>query len=425
MLDPKAVTKMVEDQIASMVNDQVLETFATGEWLEPIEQKIIKYSQDRILGKFANSSAIPEIANAIKSSVEELFKAGQIPGIDQYVDQTIVRQTIDQSVEALVTSAIDTLGRDPIWLEKIEHMINQAVVQRTLASISSIDIGTIIKERVDDNMQMFRKDILDNFSSTGIDDQATACQLTILDEHTVIENQLTAHSVNVVESLSVKDLVVKGSINTDNHSWSTLADTITSKTLDRINSQWKEKLVEQVKDNIRIEGIEFDRVKIGDYYVIDGNRLTDAVTETNIQKLGKLKTLQVSGDTNLYNTLLVKKDRVGINTEDPDSALSIWDEEVSVGIGKFKQQEAYIGTNRAQGLNIGVNKDAQITIDTNGITAIKKLRVGQHRVGFGIEVPNWSGTRGDIIFNSNPVPGSPFAWVCLGAFKWKTIKAVE
>ena len=94
-------------------------------------------------------------------------------------------------------------------------------------------------------------------------------------------------------------------------------------------------------------------------------------------------------------------------------------------IGKFKQQEAYIGTNRTQGLNIGVNKDAQISIDTTGITAIKKLRVGQHRIVFGTEVPNWSGTRGDLIFNSNPTPNSPFAWVCLGAFKWKTIKAIE
>jgi len=299
MLDPNAITKLVEDQIASVVNDQVLETFATGEWLEPIEQKIIKYSQDRILGKFANSSAMPEIVSAVKSSVTELFNSGQIPGIDQYVEQSQIQQAIDLAVESLVASSIDLLGKDPVWLEKIERMINQAVVQRTLASLSSTDIGSIIKERVDENMQLFRKDILDNFSSTGIDDRASQCQLTILDDHTIVENQLTAHAVNVVESLSVKDLVVKGSINTDNHSWTTLANTISAKTLDQVNNQWKDKLVNQVKDSIRIDGIEFDRIKIGDYYIVDGNRLTDAVTETNIQKLGKLKTLQVAGDTNL------------------------------------------------------------------------------------------------------------------------------
>ena len=42
MLDPKIVTKMVEDQIAKSVDDQVMEVFATDGWLQPIEQKIVK-----------------------------------------------------------------------------------------------------------------------------------------------------------------------------------------------------------------------------------------------------------------------------------------------------------------------------------------------------------------------------------------------
>ena len=106
-------------------------------------------------------------------------------------------------------------------------------------------------------------------------------------------------------------------------------------------------------------------------------------------------------------------------------ALSIWDEEVSVVIGKNKAKQAYIGTNRDQGLVIGVNRLPQIEIDSAGLTAIKKLQVGLHKISHNTAVPGWSGTRGDIVFNSNPGPDRVFAWVCLGTFKWQTLKSAE
>ena len=118
--------------------------------------------------------------------------------------------------------------------------------------------------------------------------------------------------------------------------------------------------------------------------------------------------------------------RIGINTKNPDMALSIWDEEVSISAGKHKENTAYVGTSRQQGLAIGVNKTPAIEIDATGLTAIKKLQLGIHKVNLGNEVPNYSGTRGDIVFNAVPTIDSPvFAWQCLGGFKWKVIKAVQ
>ena len=127
----------------------------------------------------------------------------------------------------------------------------------------------------------------------------------------------------------------------------------------------------------------------------------------------------------LNETVNVIRKRVGVNTEEPEMAISVWDEEVCVSVGKYKNQQAYIGTNRNHAVSIGVNKEPQITLDTEGLTTVKKIRVGQHRIGHASEVPGWSGTRGDIMFNSNPTPGSAFGWVCLGAFKWKALKVVE
>jgi hypothetical protein len=317
------------------------------------------------------------------------------------------------------------LGTDPAWLEKIETMINQAVVRRTVATIGSIDINTIIHQRVDENMEKLKVELLANFSSTGIDDKATSCQLTVMDDTTVIENTLTARAARFVESVTVKDLSVTGSINTDNHSWNALAADISAKTLTQLDSDWRDLLISQVADEIKQNGIKFDNVKIDDQPLVAGGQLSKSITRSSLQKLGRLEDLVVLGETSLNETVTVVKQRLGINTEQPDSALNVWDEEVSVSVGKYKNQEAYIGTNRNQSLNFGVNRLPHVTIGTDGVTSINKLRVAQYMIGHGTTVPNYSGTKGDIVFNADPVPGGAFAWVCLGNFKWKTLRAVE
>lgn len=426
MLDTKALTELVEKQIAETVNQQVAEVFATDEWLEPIEQKIVKYTQDRILGKFSNSSALPEIVGAIKVSVSDLFSSGAIPGIEQYVDLITIKQTIDQAVENIIETAIHDMARDPVWLEKIERMVNQAVVQRTVAGLTSIDLASVIRQRVDENMADLDEKIVKKVKTHGIQDLAKQCELTVMNEHVVVENCLTAKQIEVVESAVIKDLAVTGSINVDNRSWQTLSRDISQKTLDQLTPEWKTMLVNQVTKEVQKNGIEFHQLRIDGETVIVGDTLSRKVTQSNLQKVGILKELAVNGEAHINNTVSILNKRMGVNTQEPEMALSVWDEEVSILTGKFKNQTGYIGTGRAQGLAIGVNREPAIEIDIDGLTAVKKLRVGLHRIGHGNDVPNYSGTKGDVVFNANPNLNNPvFAWVCLGGFKWKVVKAVE
>lgn len=424
MIDTNALNKLIEEQITQAVSNQIDTVFQSSDWQKPIEEKIIKYSQDRIIGKFNNSAIIPELLDTIKHSVEELFANGQVPGIDSFIDQVSIKQSVDHAVENTIERAVNELSLDSKWLEKIERQINQAIVQRTISGLSSIDVGSVIKSRVDDNMAKWRKDILVNFHSTGIADQSTSRQITVMDDTTVVENKLTARDLSVVESLSVKNLSVKGSINTDNQSWNTLADIISEKTLKQLTVDWRQTLIAQVAEEIKNQGINFEKVKLNGQYVIDGSKLANGITETNIEKLGTLKELSVTGPASINNTFNVVNKRVGINTEEPESALSVWDEEVNVLVGKHKNKQAYIGTSRDHSLVLGVNRLAQLEIDTSGLTTVKKLQIGLHKISHGTEVPNYSGTRGDIVFNANPTT-DVFAWVCLGGFKWKLLRAVE
>lgn len=422
MLDPNAITRMVEEQIAKTVNEQTSTVLSSDEWLESLEQKVLQYTQDRILSKFANATTMPEIVDAVKDSVSKLFEEGKIPGVKEFVDSAVIRATVDQAIEQMTLLAVEQFGQDPQWQARVEAQINQAITQNTLAVLGSIDLNPIIKQRVDDNMKVFQQNMLKEFASTGINDQATACQLTVTDDTVVVENCLTAHSINVVESATIQNLVVKGSINTDNFAWSQLSADISQKTLDNLTEQWQDTLVDQVAAKIATRGIDFKQVTVDGMKLVDGNRLSKSITQTNIQVLGTLDNLSVIGDAHIGAASILKT-RIGINTATPEMALSVWDEEVSVGIGKFKNGQAYIGTSRLQGLVIGVNRQPQIEIDADGLTKIKKLQLGLHKVSFDTAVPGWSGTRGDMVFNSNPGPDLVFAWVCLGAYKWQPLKS--
>jgi len=341
------------------------------------------------------------------------------------LDPVLIQQMVERAVEENILSVIDTLTQDPVWLEKIERMVNQAVVQRTVAKIASTDINTVIHQRVDENLELVHEKFMKNFTSNGIKDQATQLQLTVMDETVVVENQLVAKSLQVMGPTSVKDLTVTGSINTDNKSWNTLAEEISSRTLDKIDTNWQDRLVKQVLEKIQDHGIDFDQVTMEGSPLIAGNVLNSFITQSNLQKLGHLQDLTVKGEAHIYNTVSVVNKRLGINTATPESALSVWDEEVAVIIGKHRAKQAYIGTSRDQGLAIGVNRVPQIEIDATGLTVVKRLQVGLHKISHETQVPGWSGTRGDIVFNASPGSDRVFAWVCLGGHKWQTLKSAE
>lgn len=420
MLDNAALQQLVEQQVKQEVAERV-KLALNEEWLKSVEDNSIKFIQDRIVAKFANSSALPELLDAVKKSVKDLFSAGHLPGLGQYVDYDDIKKSVNDSTQELVQSAIDNLTIDPVWMEKIETIVNQGVARKIVADLSKVDLGPIIKGHIDTTVKSLNKNVFNSIQSLSEN-----VELTLLDQHVVVEKQFTANSIEAVDSLVVKNLVVKGSINTDNQAWIDLSTDISKKTLDQLNEEWRTALTKQVSEYISSNGINFSNIKVDGELLVKDGKLSSGILESNLQVVGALQKLTVVGETHLGQTVSVNKKRMGINTIDPDMALSIWDEEVTISAGKFKSQVGFIGTTRKQGLVIGVNKTPAIEIDDNGLTAIKKVQIGIHKISHGNEVPNYSGTKGDIVFNANPTIENPvFAWQCLGGFRWKVIKAVE
>jgi hypothetical protein len=254
-------------------------------------------------------------------------------------------------------------------------------------------------------------------------------ELTILNDAVVVENELAASNIRAVdavnsENINVRNLSVTGSINVDNQSWQTLADTISEKTFAQLDERFVTDTVDRVLETASNSGIAFDNIQVGDQLLVDGNRLSDYITDTKIEKTGTLKSLAVSGNTDLHNTLHVVNGRIGVNTDTPDMPLNIWDEEVSISVGKISSNRAFIGSNRKHEIALGVNRQGDIVIDSDGTTTIKSLRVGRNSISHADQVPGWSGTKGDFVINTSPGKDQVFAWVCLGDHRWKTLKSV-
>lgn len=353
-------------------------------------------------------------------------KSGQVPGVF-YVDPDIITKYVDSAVQIMVRDSLTALMNDQEWLQKIHGIVTVDVANRLTDRLSgSFDLNGLIAENLDGALERYRSRIKENFSTNGIRDDATQCELVISDGAVVAQSGLACKELLVEQTVTTQDLRVTnlsvlGSINTDCVAWHDLADNIARAAEQRLGETWKQDLVQQVTQLARVQGIDFDQVTIRGAPLVEGSKLSANITDSSLQRVGLLRDLAVDGAAHLSRTVHVANNRVGINTESPDMALTIWDEEISLSVGKIKQDRAWIGSNRQQALDIGVNRKRSISIESDGLVVVDRIRVDRWQISFGNAVPNHSGTRGDIVFNHDPKPGQPWAWQCLGAFRWQAI----
>jgi hypothetical protein len=136
MFDSKALSELVEQQIHDIVDQQVQTVLTDKTWIDQVEQRIIDYVQNRIAARFTNISNIPDIVLAVQSSVSTLLKNGQVPGIENYVDHTVIKNSVDNSLQVLIKKIVDDFLVDPQWVGKIEQMITVNMVNRVSDQLS-------------------------------------------------------------------------------------------------------------------------------------------------------------------------------------------------------------------------------------------------------------------------------------------------
>lgn len=268
--------------------------------------------------------------------------------------------------------------------------------------------------------------IVKNFGSTGIDDKATDCRLTILDDHTVFENNLLAAGLTVKGPTVLEgDVTIKGTIPESSPGFISIVNAAKSRLQAEIGTDMFVQYRDLVFEKIRADGIDLNKITLNGADVIVGNALTANITESNLQKVGVLKELQVKGESLFNNSVYIADKRMGINTIEPGATLSIWDEEVEIQISKKRKDTAFIGSPRYQTVILSSNNKENLTLNTDGSVSVQTLNIGRMQFGTAASAPSHEAPKGTVLFNENPSLGGPLGWVSLGDARWANFGIID
>lgn len=268
--------------------------------------------------------------------------------------------------------------------------------------------------------------IITNFGSTGIDDKSTNCQLSIFDDVTVIENNLLTKDLTVKGTVTIEgDLNVTGKVPESSALFVNLVNAATNNVRTSLDKVVFDSYADMVFKQIRANGLDLSKITVNGNEMINGPTLGSFITSSNLQKVGVLTELQVSGETLLSETLYTSNKRTGINTIEPSQALSVWDQEVEIGFGKQSSGTAVIETPRNQTLVLSSNGKNNISLNPDGSTTVNKIAMGTMSFSVGTMPPSDDQPKGSIVFNSNPSLGGPLGWVSLGNATWANFGIID
>jgi len=268
--------------------------------------------------------------------------------------------------------------------------------------------------------------IITNFGSTGIDDKSTTCQLSIFDEVTVIENNLLTRDLTVKGTTTIEgDLNVTGTLPPDSAMYKNLVESVAGQVKTNLNSAVYDSYATMVFDRIKNDGLDLNKITVQGEEIIDGANLGSKITYSNLQRVGTLTELRVSGEALLSQSLFTTARRVGINTIEPAQALSVWDQEVEIGFGKRETNVAVIEAPRNQRMVIGVNGKSNLNLNTDGSVSVDKITVGSVTLSSSSTPPNYDAAQGTLVFNSSPSLGGPLGWVSLGGARWANFGFID
>jgi hypothetical protein len=348
---------------------------------------------------------------------------------------------VNDQVNTLVQSIISDV------IAKIKDQAEKQVVADINRYLAQIDFNQMIKDTVGDHLSKklteftfpeasipgpaidlstfvisgdsVKSGIIENFGSTGIQDSATECRITILDEATIVSNNLIVKDAEVKGSLTIDgDFILHGEIPPDSPFLEDVVSLAAGRVSLALNDTLFEKFSGIIFDKILENGIDLTKISIEGRSAIEGNTLGTFITESNIQKVGELRKLTVSGESQFANTVYVGNKRMGINTIEPAGALAVWDEECEIVVRKLQKDTPIIGSVRNQAVVLSSNNQSNLTLETDGTVSVKTIKVGQVQLSSAADRPSHIAKKGTVVFNENPEVGKPVGWVSLGNANW-------
>jgi hypothetical protein len=351
------------------------------------------------------------LENRIVSKINETIDAAQ----DQtrtLVEAQVQERLSNVDFQRAITDSVGTIVAD-----RMTEFVFPA------NSIDPAALKLLDLEITGDNI---RGGIIENFSSTGIDDRASQVAVTVLDDATVIENNLLTKDLTVEGSMTINGkFVVNGAVPEDTEFFKTLVANSTTSILNSLDHTLFNRYSTLIFNQIKQDGLDLDRITLNGQEIAKSNSLGSGIVNSNLQTLGELRELKVSGESLLAQTMYVTPRRVGINTIEPSAALSVWDDEIEIVAKKKSRDVGLLGTPRQQKLILSANNKDNIVLSDDGSVQIDNLKIGSMQFTTANSPPNFVSERCHVVWNTNPNPGGPLGWICLGGANWANFGIID
>lgn len=302
---------------------------------------------------------------------------------------------------------------------------------------------------------------IQNFSSSGIADQASKTQITVKDDGVYIKNLKAEHvddfevsgilKANVLEVKEIRadikfekdtPIIFSGdNLEGKGLLWSGVGNTkqfIFASNPDRFFSS------ENI-DFARGKGVTVNGIKL-----FDEQELGPSITKSYLREVGRLQGLIVDGNVSIGQYLIFNNEtnRLGLGTEEPNAALAIAEDGVEVVVGTKDFSRGFIGTYASHGFDIVTDNTSRINISSGGNivlgnTKLSPVQVSVHgKLAIKVNTPDpdvdlhvagsvkfgnrlqrvdrssptaGSYNAGDIVWNSEPKINQYVGWVCVQA----------
>lgn len=396
------IQNRVGDQISTLVSTQVADQLNAYDFSAVISA-IAASRLDQMISQLEfDQTAIQKKINAAVAAITET-----------------VKKQADQEIAGLVARHVGQIDFNRRFTDSMSSVIADHLKEFAFPE-NSIPAKSLQRTDLEISGDHIQGGIIRNFGSTGIDDKATGCVVTIMDSAVVVENNLVTLDLSVQGNLEVN-----GTVSESSKFYQQLTGAVTGSVMNNLNEDLFSRFSNTIFKRITNDGLDLTKITINGESVIEGSSIGLNITESNLQKLGLLRELYVEGEASINSSFYVGNRRVGVNTNEPSAALAVWDEDIEVTVSKFKENTARIGTPRSQTLVLGSNRNNNIVLNENGSTEIDKLRIGANQFGSSETPPNFTSEKGHIVFNANPSVGGPLGWVCIGGANWANFGIID
>ena len=404
------ITTKVQQQAAAAVDAKISEILSAIDTTAVLTEQLNRKIEERLSRLPIDAKTIQaELTTRVNTLATDLATQVQSKSI-QMANEAIQQQVNAVNFPELCQSAL-------------ESVITNNRFQLPNASVPACALNTTDLKLSGEHIV---GGIIKSFGSTGIDDKATACQLSIFDDVTVVENNLLIKDLTVKGTATVEgDLIVTGTVPEDSPMFTNLVASVSQNVKNGLNhdvfSGFSDLVFKQIRDN----GLDLTKITLNGTEVVNGGNLSNNITFSNLQRVGTLTELRVGGEALLSQTLYTTARRVGINTLEPSHVLSVWDQEIEFGFGKRETDVAVFETPRNQRLIISTNGKNNLVLLPAGGVAVDKLVIGATTLSSANVPPNYDAAQGAIVFNSTPTLGGPLGWISLGGARWANFGFID